>query len=115
MKKKAWMSWSMALLLILNLLAPLGTVSAAGGADKTTVLTNVGVTVKQNGTEITGDTLPNADNLSIEVSFGVPVAGDYPEEDPDSSPIVQQGDTSRIFRLAKGLLFPPSAEGCRLR
>lgn len=95
------MSWSMALLLILNLLAPLGTVSAAGGADKTTVLTNVGVTVKQNGTEITGSTLENADNLSIEVSFGVPVAGDYPDGTPDPGTIVQQGDTADIS-LGKG-------------
>ena len=100
----------MALLLILNLLAPLGTVSAAGGADKTTVLTNVGVTVKQNGTEITGDTLPNADNLSIEVSFGVPVAGDYPDEDPVTSPIVQQGDTADIL-LGKGFTLSAASGG----
>ena len=64
MKKRSWVSWSMALLLVLSLLSPIGTVYADSG-DKTSVLTNVSVTVKQNGAEITGTTLPNANNLSI--------------------------------------------------
>jgi hypothetical protein len=74
------------------------------GTDKTSALTNVSVAVKQNGTEITGDTLPNADNLSIEVSFGVPVAGDYPAP---ATPVVK-GDTADIL-LGKG--FTLSAVG----
>jgi len=112
MKKKAWMSWGMALLLALNLLVPIGTVYAEGGTgtDKTSALTNVSVAVKQNGTEITGDTLPNADNLSIEVSFGVPVAGDYPDGTPDPGTIVQQGDTADIL-LGKGFTLSAASGG----
>jgi hypothetical protein len=108
MKKKAWMSWGMALLLALNLLVPIGTVYAEGGTgtDKTSALTNVSVAVKQNGTEITGDTLPNADNLSIEVSFGVPVAGDYPAP---ATPVVK-GDTADIL-LGKGFTLSAASGG----
>ena len=100
----------MALLLILNLLAPVGTVYAAGGTgtDKTSVLTDISAAVKQNGEEISGDTLPNAANLSIEVSFGVPVAGDVTEGNPNPSTIVLKGDTADIL-LGKG--FTLSAVG----
>lgn len=107
-KKRSWVSWGMALLLALNLLVPIGTVYAEGGTgtDKTSALTNVSVAVKQNGTEITGDTLPNADNLSIEVSFGVPVAGDYPAP---ATPVVK-GDTADIL-LGKGFTLSAASGG----
>lgn len=112
-KRRLLMSWAMALVMLLDVVFPCGIAyadTAGPAADKTSVLTNVSAEVSQNGTPITGTTLPSADNLSVAVSFGVPVAGDYPDENPVTSPVVQQGDTADI-PLGKGFTLSAASGG----
>ncbi|MEM5780075.1 MAG: hypothetical protein AAGU02_02885, partial [Lawsonibacter sp.] len=77
-KRNLLMSWTLTLVMLLNVFSPLGTVYAA--EDVKGALTGLTFKVSQNGAEVD----PNATKLTstapirVELDFGVPVAGDYP-------------------------------------
>lgn len=105
-KRRMLTSWAITLVMALNAFLPFNTAwtradSAEQGKDVTDILTSLNATVTQNGKEITGNTLPSKDNISIQVSFGVPVEGDWYKshptgEAPDPQAIVQSGDRADI-------------------
>lgn len=92
-----WKRCLIGLVLIACLLTGSAVALASGaGADKTSALTDFIAKVTQNGVEITdGGSLTSTDPINIEISFGVPVAGD----DPTPSVPVYQYDTA-TFRLS---------------
>ncbi|MPM90232.1 hypothetical protein SDC9_137353 [bioreactor metagenome] len=93
-------------LLLVNIMSPLNPIYAEDltGTDKTSVLTDFSAVIKQNGAVINeGDTFISTDPISIEISFSVPVSGDYPTP---ANP-VNKGDTasfqlSDAFNLISG-------------
>jgi ribosomal protein L2 len=111
-KKRLLVSWVMTLIMVLNIM-PFNTVYAEGtGTDKTSVLTNIVGTVTQGGVIIPeGGTLNNTDNISVKISFKVPVEGD----DPTPPTTVQKGDTasfevSDAFTVVEGTNLPLKAK-----
>lgn len=107
-KKRLLISWVMTLIMIFNVL-PFNTVHAEEtGTDKTSVLTDIVETITQGGTVIPeGGTLNNTDNISVKISFKVPVEGD----DPTPPTPVQKGDTasfevSDAFTVIEGINLP---------
>lgn len=92
-KRRLLMSWTLVLVMLLNVLSPFNTVYAASVENN---LTNLAVKVSQNGTDISeGGTITSNDPISVEISFDVPVQGDHPAP---SNPI-QKGDTA-TFQLS---------------
>ncbi len=94
-KKQPLLSWLMVLVMILGLFTPIGT--AYGAEDVYGKLTDVNVKVTQGGREISEGGTLTTDEISVEVSFGVPVAGDEPKSDDP----VQKGNIA-IFKLGEG-------------
>lgn len=99
MKAKVINWWLIAIVLIGAIFpanAAFSEESAAGGADKTNVLTNKVATI--NGSPIAENVkLSDTEPLDIKVSFDVPVIGDV----ADPSEAVHYGDTAS-FQLSKG-------------
>lgn len=99
--RKYIMSVVLALAMVLNVFLPAGAARASAevgaetggtGADVTDILTNLAATVKQGNRVIPNDgtgTL-TTDDISVRVSFGVPVEGDNPLPDQ----VVHQSDTA---------------------
>jgi len=66
------------------------------GVDKTNALTDVEISISQNGVDISeGGTIYSQDPIRVEISFNVPVFGDDPEPDV----YVNKGDTA-TFELS---------------
>ncbi|MBO9596297.1 MAG: hypothetical protein J7559_00515, partial [Cohnella sp.] len=91
--------WMLALALLVSAVTPIGRINVSAASDKTSALTDLKAVVKQNGVEIdplTG-TIDSTKPISVEVSFGVPVAGD---ENPPPT-VVEWNDTAS-FELSQG-------------
>lgn len=91
--------WLLALAILVSAVSPIGRVIVSADSDKTSALTNLTAVVKQNGVEVdplTG-TIDSTKPISVEVSFGVPVAGD---ENPPPT-VVEWNDTAS-FELSQG-------------
>lgn len=59
-----------------------------------TILKDLIATVSQDGTPITvGGTIDSTKTISVEISFGVPVRGDFDEPIPEDVIFVEKGDT----------------------
>ncbi|MDR6549074.1 SpaA isopeptide-forming pilin-related protein [Paenibacillus qinlingensis] len=93
--------WLLTIALIIGAVSPPSSMDVwAASADKSGALTGLTWNVKQGTTVIPeGGTidLANGDELSIEVSFGVPIAGD----DPTPTTVVERNDTAS-FSLSEG-------------
>lgn len=91
--------WLLALAILVSAVSPIGRVIVSADSDKTSALTNLTAVVKQSGVEVdplTG-TIDSTKPISVEVSFGVPVAGD---ENPPPT-VVEWNDTAS-FELSQG-------------
>lgn len=104
-KRRLLITWTMALLMLLNVIFPFGTAFAEEtGTDKTSALTNVVETITQSGEEIPSNgTLSSTEPIRVRVDFNVPVSGDDPEP-PDP---VLQGDTA-TFYLSDAFTLTPT-------
>ncbi|QHW34279.1 hypothetical protein GZH47_28105 [Paenibacillus rhizovicinus] len=117
MKLKTVFMWLLTIALVIGAVPPSGGLDAwaAGNADKSGALTGLTAIVKQGNAVIPeGGTidLANGDELSVEVSFGVPVAGD----DPTPPTVVEQNDTASFtlsegFTLTSGTTLPLQFNG----
>ncbi len=66
------------------------------------ILTDISAKVTQNGKDVTNALNINYQQpLSVEISFGIPVLGDYEDPDDPDGPYVSQGDTA-TFTLGEG-------------
>ncbi|MBP3967316.1 beta strand repeat-containing protein [Paenibacillus lignilyticus] len=97
--------WLLTIAIVIGAVSPSGGLDAwaAGGADKSGALTGLTAIVKQGNTVIPENGtiyLANGDALSVEVSFGVPVAGD----DPTPPTVVDQHDMAS-FPLSEGFIL----------
>ena len=101
-KRQLLMTWTMALLMIINVFLPFCVARAADIS--TSVLTDLTATVTQDGAAIPeGGTITSTKPIRVELSFGVPVEGD----DPTPPAPVHKGDTvkfdlSSAFTLLSG-------------
>ncbi len=89
----------LALALLVSAVTPIGRINVSADSDKTSALTDLIAVVKQDGDEVDPltETIDSTKPISVEVSFGVPVAGD---ENPPPT-VVEWNDTAS-FELSQG-------------
>ena len=76
-KKQIWTSWALVLTMLLAVFLP---TRVADAVDRTSVLTEFTETLKQDGRTLAdSDKIDSEKELSVEISFRVPVQGDEPE------------------------------------
>ena len=97
--RKVFLKLFVIIAISMSIITPVDLIKAddpPSGVDKTNVLTNVEISISQNGIDISeGGTIYSQEPIRVEVSFNVPVFGDNPEPDV----YVNKGDTA-YFELS---------------